>query len=46
MKTQRGIKMAWAGAVGVLVLLCLCPAVAATRDARYAEEQRALENAR
>jgi hypothetical protein len=48
MKAKRGMKWAWAGAVGVLALLCLCPAAAAAaaRDARYADEQRAMENAR
>ncbi|MCD6023173.1 MAG: hypothetical protein K0Q91_89 [Fibrobacteria bacterium] len=48
MSRQDGRKKAWAGAVGALALLCLClgPAPAAARDARYAEEQRALENAR
>ena len=48
MKTKSGIKAIWAGTISVLVLLLLCPAaaVAVVRDARYAEEQHSLENAR
>jgi outer membrane protein assembly factor BamB len=45
---RNGMRVWGAGALGVLalVLACAVPARAAARNARYAEEQRSLENAR